>query len=148
MGSLADWTSLEQMAEFRKRYAIGAVRTMTVQQQRVDTLVGKGILPVPNFIKCDVEGAELKVFRGGKETMDRIDAPVILFEAGPESAGGFGLTMTDAADFLVGLPRPGYQIFEVGGGGTLKSVRSVDLERRNQNVLAVSGERARGPELA
>jgi len=148
MVSLADWTSLEQMAEFRKRYAIGAVRKMTVQQQRMDDLVDKGSLPVPNFIKCDVEGAELRVFRGGKETLDRIDAPVVLFEAGPESAAGFGLTMTDAADFLVGLPRPGYQIFEVGGGGTLRSVRSADLERRNQNVLAVPSERARGSELA
>ena len=146
MASLADWTSLEPMAELRRKLALGKARRITVQQQRMDDLVSKGILPVPNFIKCDVEGAELKVFRGGRETLDRVDAPVVLFEAGPESAGGFGLTMTDAADFLVGLPRPGYQLFEVHGGGTLQRVRSADLKKQNQNVLAVPhSERARRP---
>jgi hypothetical protein len=99
---------------------------------------------MPHFIKCDVEGAELKVFRGGKETLDRTDAPVILFEAGPESAGGFGFAMTDAADFLLGLPRPGYELFEVLGGGTLRHVRPADLKPQNQNVLAVPRSRAAG----
>jgi FkbM family methyltransferase len=107
MSSLADWTSLEPMNELRQKLALGKARTITVQQQRMDDLVARGILPLPNFIKCDVEGAEWKVFRGGRETLNRIDAPVVLFEAGPESAAGFGLTMTDAAEFLVGLPRPG-----------------------------------------
>jgi len=137
MSSLADWTSTEQMAEHRRKYALGKARAITVQQQRMDDLVTRGIVPVPNFIKCDVEGAELKVFRGGRETLDRAGAPVVLFEAGPESAGGFGLTMTDAADFLVGLPRPGYQLFEILAGGTLRSVRSADLKKQNQNLLAV-----------
>jgi FkbM family methyltransferase len=137
MGSLSDWTSLESMAVLRERLALGKAHTITVQQQRVDDLVSKGILPVPDFIKCDVEGAELKVFRGARETLDRVDAPVILFEAGPESAAGFGLTMSDAADFLLALPRPGYELFEVGGGGTLRRIRPADLTQHNQNVLAV-----------
>jgi len=137
MSSLADWTSTRQTAHPRQMHSFRKTRTMTVQQQRMDDLVTRGIVPVPNFIKCDVEGAELRVFRGGRETLDRVDAPVVLFEAGPESAGGFGFTMTDAADFLVGLPRPGYQLFEVHGGGTLQSVRSAALKRQNQNVLAV-----------
>lgn len=137
MASLSDWTSLEPMSELRQRLALGKAHTITVQQARMDTLVSNGIVPMPNFIKCDVEGAELKVFRGGQETLDRGDAPVILFEAGPESAAGFGLSMTDAAGFLVGLPKPGYQLFELHGGGTLRSVRPADLKRHNQNVLAM-----------
>ncbi len=145
MSSLADWTSNTTLGEIR----LGKARTITVRQERIDNLIGKGILSVPNFIKCDVEGAELKVFRGGKETLDRIDAPVVLFEAGPESAGGFGLTMTDAADFLRDLALPRYQFFELQPGGTLKSVRPADLKKHNQNVLAVpESERARCPELA
>jgi FkbM family methyltransferase len=127
MGSLSDWT----------RHA----RAIRVTQRRIDGLVNKGLIPVPDFIKCDVEGAELKVFRGATETLDRADAPVVLFEAGPESAGGFGFAMTDAAEFLAALPRPGYRFFEVGGGGTLQRVRPADLKKQNQNVLAVPRDR-------
>lgn len=149
MSSLADWTSLERMPSQRQQAALGKTSTITVQQQRIDDLVSKGELPVPNFIKCDVEGAELKVFRGGKETLDRVEAPVVLFEAGPESAHGFGFGMTDAADFLVGLQRPGYQLFEVQAGGMLRPVSSAELKKQNQNVLAVPhNEHARCPELA
>jgi len=142
MGSLSDWTATEPMAELRERLALGKARAITVQQQRIDDLVANGILPQPDFIKCDVEGAELKVFRGAMNTLNRTDAPVILFEAGPESAGGFGLAMTAAAEFLGSLPRPGYQIFEIGKGGALRSVKPSDLKKQNQNVLAVPRERS------
>jgi FkbM family methyltransferase len=143
MSSLADWTNagLED-ARF------GKARTVTVRQRRIDVLTASGILPLPDFIKCDVEGAELKVFRGGRETLDRARAPVILFEAGPDSAAGFGFTMTGAANFLRALPRPGYQFFELGDGGTLRRVEPSDLKPHNQNVLAVPrDECARHPEL-
>jgi FkbM family methyltransferase len=136
MSSLADWTTNATLDHVR----FGKARTITVQQQRIDDLVADGILPLPNFIKCDVEGAELKVFRGGENTLDHADAPVILFEAGPESAAGFGLSMTDAARFLGALPRPGYQFFELLGGGTLRRVEPSDLKPHNQNVLAVPRE--------
>ena len=142
MGSLSDWTALESMTDLRKKLALGKARPITVQQHRIDDLVANGILPRPDFIKCDVEGAELKVFRGAVNTLDRIDAPVILFEAGPESAGGFGLAMTDAADFLGSLPHPGYQFFEIGNGGELRSVHPSNLKKQNQNVLAVPREQS------
>jgi FkbM family methyltransferase len=144
MSSLADWTTDATLGEVH----FGKARRMVVQQRRIDDLVGKGVLPLPNFIKCDVEGAELKVFRGGRQTLDRAGAPVILFEAGPDSAAGFGLTMTDAANFLGSLPRPGYQFFALHDGGTLQRVRPADLKPHNQNVLAVPrDECARRPEL-
>jgi FkbM family methyltransferase len=148
MGSLADWTSLEAMDALREKLSLGKAQTITVQQQRIDDLVAKRALPRPDFIKCDVEGAEWNVFHGGRDTLDRDDAPVILFEAGPESAGGFGRSISDAADFLGALPRPGYRFFEISGGGTLRGIRPADLKQQNQNVLAVPrGECARRPEL-
>jgi FkbM family methyltransferase len=142
MGSLSDWTATEPMAALRERLALGKARAISVQQRRIDDLIAEGILPLPDFIKCDVEGAELKVFRGAKETLDRIAAPVILFEAGPESAGGFGLAMTDAADFLGSLPHPGYRFFEIGKGGALRAVQPSELKKQNQNLLAVPGARS------
>jgi len=142
MGSLSDWTALAPMTELREKLALGKARAISVQQKRIDDLVAGGILPQPDFIKCDVEGAELKVFRGAVKTVNRPDAPVILFEAGPESAGGFGLAMTDAAEFLASLPRPGYQFFEIGHGGALRSVQPSDLKKQNQNVLAMPRERS------
>jgi FkbM family methyltransferase len=137
MSSLANWTGAEPTADFRPGFSPGMARRITVQQQYIDDLISRGILPRPDFIKCDVEGAELKVFRGGRETLNRIDAPIVLFEAGPESAAGFGLQMTDAAEFLRDLPVPGYQFFEVQGGGRLQRVQTADLRKENQNVLAV-----------
>jgi FkbM family methyltransferase len=142
MASLSDWTATEPMAELRKKLALGKARAIPVPQNRMDDLIANGTLPRPAFIKCDVEGAELKVFRGAEETLNRADAPVILFEAGPESAGGFGLAMTAAADFLGTLPRPGYQIFEIGNGGALRSVQPSALKKQNQNVLAVPRSRS------
>lgn len=90
MASLSDWTATEPMAELRKRLALGKARAIPVQQRRIDDLVEKGILPLPDFIKCDVEGAELKVFRGAKETLDRINAPVILSKPARRARAGSG----------------------------------------------------------
>jgi hypothetical protein len=50
--------------------------------------------------------------------------------------------MTDAADFLGSLPRPGYRFFEIGKDGALRSVQPFELKKQNQNVLAVPGARS------
>lgn len=41
--------------------------------------------PRPNLIKCDVEGAEVEVFRGQLKTLKEI-RPVIMCEVGDEEA--------------------------------------------------------------
>src|SRR5262245_22539404 len=66
MTSLADWT---YGREWHRR------RT-TCEVRRLDDLVSRGELPVPDFVKCDVEGAELAVFHGAGALLDRADAPI------------------------------------------------------------------------
>jgi len=53
------------------------------------------------FVKVDVEGGELAVFRGGIETLKR-NRPVIVFECGLGGADYFGATPQDLFDLLTG----------------------------------------------
>jgi FkbM family methyltransferase len=125
LGSLADWT--------RGRVREKATR-LSCEQRTVDNLVQQQTLPVPEFVKCDVEGAELKVFRGARETFNRAAAPIILFEANVYTSAGFGIASTDARAFLASLPHPQYQFFTITESGIL-----VDLMTQcaHANLLAV-----------
>ena len=53
--------------------------TVEIRTQTLDELVESLDLPRISFIKCDVEGHELNVFRGGQKTLQR-DKPQLLFE--------------------------------------------------------------------
>jgi FkbM family methyltransferase len=102
----------------------------------LDILVEVEKLPLPNFIKCDVEGAELDVFRGALKTLDRVDAPLILFEANVYTARGFGHSISAALDFLAGLTQPEYHFFQADS----KTHRMEELEEPDpvhSNILAV-----------
>jgi FkbM family methyltransferase len=126
MASLSDWTKGKFESE---------AHSVPCELRRMDDLVGTGELPAPDFIKCDVEGAELTVFQGGRATLDREDAPLILFEANVHAARGFGLDIAAAKDFLESLPRPRYQFLEVGPAGELSPLKALDPV--HSNLLAV-----------
>lgn len=64
----------------------------------VDNLVSIGRLPPPSVIKIDVEGAELRVFQGARETIRRY-MPVIIFEC-DENALRFGNSPRKLCGFL------------------------------------------------
>lgn len=68
---------------------------------RTDTLdavlAGK---PAPRFIKCDVEGHELSVFRGAARTLER-HGPALLFECEQRHLSAH--TLQDVFSFLLGL---------------------------------------------
>ncbi|MGI8917999.1 MAG: FkbM family methyltransferase [Pyrinomonadaceae bacterium] len=137
MASLADWTTDRPAGLLSRVLGFGQTHTLTCQQITMDDLMKQENLPQPDFIKCDVEGAELIVFRGAHNVLNRHDAPVILFEAGVESTRGFNLKLTEAADYLAGLHEPAYQFFEVFEEGTLRPVQTEDFKPQNQNIVAV-----------
>lgn len=137
MASLADWTKDRQAGFLSRMFGFGGIHPVSCQQRRMDDLLSEEHIPSPDFIKCDVEGAELMVFKGGSETLNRVNAPIILFEAGVDSARGFDLKLTDAADFLASLSEPGYRFFELLDYGGLKPISQADFKARNQNIVAV-----------
>ena len=72
----------------------------------------------PDFIKCDVEGAELLVFRGGRKTLAE-HRPVVFAELLRKWSKPFGYHPDDMFAFFVEL---GYQCFAVSDAG----VRRID----------------------
>ncbi|MGI8918001.1 MAG: FkbM family methyltransferase [Pyrinomonadaceae bacterium] len=143
MGSLADWTKSRRSGVLSRIFGFGRTHTLNCRKRRMDELISEEHLPLPNFIKCDVEGAELRVFKGGRNTLNRPDGPIILFEAGVESASGFDLKFSEAADFLTSLSQPGYQFLEVLEGGALRAVRPANLKLPNQNIVTVPQAKTR-----
>lgn len=68
---------------------------------------------VPDFIKCDVEGAELLVFRGGRATLAQAQ-PIVFAELLRKWSKPFGYHPNDMLAFFAEL---GYQCFAVGESG-------------------------------
>jgi hypothetical protein len=110
--------------------------------RRLDDLVAAERLPRPDFIKCDVEGAERRVFEGARTTLDRLDAPCILYEANTLCARGFGDSVSAATEWLSTLRHPGYRFFHVQPGATLVPVPP-QLHTRDAsfNLVAVPASR-------
>ncbi len=136
MASLADWT-----LDPKKR-----TRRVSCPLLQMDSLVEASMVPKPDFVKCDVEGAEQAVFEGGRNVLNRVDAPIILFEANVNTARGFGVEPSGAMDFLSRLSEPQYLFFELTDQGTLWRVQS--LRSPHANILAVPASKVhRWPEL-
>ena len=108
-------------------------KKITCQTSTLDELL-EGENHVPDFIKCDIEGAELLCFRGARKTLDRREAPILLFEAN-EAAHGLGFEINAAFDFLKNLENAKYAFFEIQPDGDLIEMES--LRHLRSNVLAV-----------
>ncbi|MEH3158265.1 MAG: FkbM family methyltransferase [Sphingomonas taxi] len=89
----------------------------------------------PDFIKCDVEGAELLVFRGGRETLAR-DKPVVFAELLRKWAKPFGYHPNDVLGFFANL---GYVCFAVGQDG-VRQIAEVDDQTIETNYAFVHAE--------
>lgn len=86
--------------------------TLTMDQWTVNQNVA------PDFIKCDVEGAELLVFRGGYATLAQ-HQPIVFAELLRKWSKPFGYHPNDMLAYFADL---GYQCFAVGEAG----VRFID----------------------
>jgi len=122
--SLAFWTD-----------QAGEVTRVRCVRRALDSLMKTERLRPPSFIKCDVEGGELKVFQGATGILNQRDAPVVLFEANVYASKGFGVGVSAARDFLAALPEPNYTFFTVAEAGRL--VHTEQLHPVNSNVVAI-----------
>jgi hypothetical protein len=75
------------------------VEQIVVRTERLDDVVPRD-MPL-HFVKVDVEGAELQVFRGAVATL-RAHRPVVVFEHGLGGADYYGTRPGDVHDLLAG----------------------------------------------
>jgi FkbM family methyltransferase len=99
---------------FRERAYPGQeeLQRIRIEVQRLDDALPPGF--VPEFLKVDVEGAELQVLAGGIETLTR-HKPLVVFEHGKGSAGAYGTKPEDVHELLV--ERAGMRLFDLDGEG-------------------------------
>jgi FkbM family methyltransferase len=87
------------------RHGTGKFERIDVTCLRLDEVVTKERRF--DFLKIDVEGAELFVLRGASKFLTR-DRPTILFECGPSGPSVFGYAAGDLYDCLIA---DGYSVF-------------------------------------
>jgi len=94
-----------------------------VEQTTLDDYCLENGISNIDFIKCDVEGAELLVLKGGKSCIERYK-PVILCEVIKEFLDRFGLNLSDIHNFINQI---NYKIF------ILKDDRFEKIDQITQN---------------
>ncbi len=90
-------------------------RQLRLPMRTVDSLISSGEIEAPDVIKIDVEGAEMKVFEGARQTL-RTKNPSVVFEA-DENLLRFGLEVQNVFDSL--LQAAPYRIYAIDLKGNL-----------------------------
>ena len=99
------------------------IQQITVRTNLLDNLVPKHVSI--RFIKVDVEGAELEVFKGALATITRC-RPIIVFEHGLGAADYYGTTPGDVYDLLA--VQCGLRLFLMAGWLESNGTASLDRE--------------------
>ncbi len=89
--------------------------TQPVQLRTLDTMIASGEVDrLPDLIKVDVEGHELDVLRGARQTIAEA-SPAIVFELNERTARVAGWTLAELAELLRSLGE--YSFFLIDDGG-------------------------------
>jgi len=105
--------------------------TIAVRVRTLDNWVAEEKIDRVDFIKLDVEGAELSVLKGARELLART-WPVLLTEIAQIRTAGWGY---DAVEIVRFLENMGYVWFEILDGGKLAPANQTD--QREMNLVAV-----------
>jgi FkbM family methyltransferase len=120
--------------------SVAASRRPLFQEQRnqavratLDTLdgfVARAGIERLDLVKCDIEGGELPMLRGGRATLERF-RPVVFLEMLRKWSRAFGYHPNDILDLMGGL---GYRGYALGEGG-LEAIERVDESCVHTNFL-------------
>jgi FkbM family methyltransferase len=98
--------------------------SVNVQATTLDEYCASRGLGHVDFLKSDVEGAEMLVFRGGSKLLSADDAPIIQFEVNEDTAAQLGTSCADVKRLLTGY---GYRCYDHADG---ELGAEVPVERR------------------
>jgi FkbM family methyltransferase len=119
-------------------------KTEFVDQQTavvsLDGLMAAEKLSKVDFIRCDVEGAEVKFIEGGKKTLER-DLPSLLIEIHPFSLQrNFGSSAEAVRDYFIRL---GYRMWQLNDNDTkMFESTQIDPKRRWKDYYLIHPKRA------
>ncbi len=82
---------------------------ITIDLVSIDDLIAQNRITPPNFVKVDVEGAELDVLKGMSETIKTYQ-PTIIYEVDDGDRAGYERKYRELADFLESL---NYQVTQI-----------------------------------
>jgi FkbM family methyltransferase len=99
-----------------------AVATETVAQTTVDALVAALALDRLDFIKADIEGSELRMLEGARQSLERF-RPRLLVEVTAAHLARVGDALAGVFDFLTLL---GYRAFRLDAQGALVAISAPD----------------------
>ncbi len=106
------------------KYANGRTASERVTLDTIDNLIGE--LPVPDFIKIDVEGYQLEVLRGGEHCL-KTHAPLLMAEL--KDVGETNrATFQEIENYVADL---GYQLYEIKKYSLRRCEKLSDTTKRN-----------------
>jgi len=113
-----------------------STRKISVDVTTIDDFLRSAAVPRVDFIKLDVEGAELEVLRGANRLLRRDHRPTLLVEIQDVRTAPWGYRSIEIVRFLTRLD---YQWLAFGATGALEPLDS-ERDVRDTNFLAVPRE--------
>ncbi len=121
----------------------GPTRILPVDVTTVDHFLRRNAVERVDFVKMDVEGAELLALKGAKNLFRTIPRPVVMIEVSDLRTIPWGYRSREILDWFCEL---GFVLYSSVGEGQLELLRIDEIQNGSiWNVLAVPPERA--PEI-
>jgi FkbM family methyltransferase len=111
----------------------------SVRITTVDVFMKDNKIPRVDVMKVDIEGAELMMFRGARELLERPDAPIILYEGFGFLTRGFGYHPVEILWFLESC---GYSLFALNSETGEISELKADYKYDSMVIAAKPGHAA------
>ncbi len=113
-------------------------RPVPVEVVTLDAIASELGLTKVDFVKLDVEGAELDVLKGARELLRTTPRPVLLVEVYDIRTQPWGYKAREIVEFL---NQKGYQWFELLGNSSIRPIAPT-LQVYDANLVAIPEERA------